>query len=89
MMHDLKRTDIERVAEKGSAIYAKIKNQYEPEYAGKFLAIDIRSKTAFLGETSSDAVEAARKKYPGKIFYVVKIGYSAAEILSNLTLLRA
>ena len=87
-MSDLRGTDIEKVAEKGSAIYEKIRNQYEPESTGKFLAIEIRSGAAFLGETSSDAVEVARKKYPGKIFYVVKIGHSAAEILSNLTLLR-
>ncbi|KKQ22017.1 MAG: hypothetical protein US35_C0014G0017 [Parcubacteria group bacterium GW2011_GWA2_37_10] len=30
------------------------------------------------------AVEAAKKVHPDKVFFIVKIGYSAAEILSNM-----
>lgn len=87
-MVDLKSADIEGIAKKGAEIYNQIKSNFESSSLGKFLAIDIGSRSTFIGETSSDAVESARKKYPGKIFYVVKVGYSAAEILSNLTLLK-
>lgn len=80
----LKNTDLQRVADEGSKIYETIKVQYEPQENGKFLAIDVESKRAFLGETSSDAVEKAREAIPDKVFYVVKIGYSVAETLASL-----
>lgn len=35
---------------------------------------------------SSDAVEQARKEHPDKVFYVVKIGYSVAEALADMSL---
>lgn len=80
----IKKTDIQKIAEKGAKIYEAIKDQYEPVQNGKFLAIDIESKDAHLARTSSEAVELARKAHPNKIFYVVKIGYSAAETLASL-----
>ena len=48
------------------------------------MAIDIESKDIFIGKTSSEAVELARKAHPKKVFYVVKIGFSAAETLASL-----
>lgn len=84
-MSDLiKKADIQKIAEAGAKIYETIKTQYEPGQNGKFLAIDIDSKDAFVGKTSSEAVEKARKAHPDKIFYVVKIGFSAAETLASL-----
>lgn len=80
----IKKTDIQKIAEAGTKIYETIKLQYEPAQSGKFLAIDIESKDAFIGNTSSEAVELARKAHPNKIFYVVKIGFSAAETLASL-----
>ena len=80
----LKQTDIQKIAEEGAKIYESIKLQYEPIQNGKFLAIDIESKDTFLGDTSSEAVELARKAHPNKVFYVVKIGFSAAETLAGL-----
>ena len=62
----------------------RIKNQYEPNHRGKFLAIDIDSEEVFLANTSSEAVETAQKVHPNKVFYVVKIGFSAADILARL-----
>lgn len=80
----IKRSNIQRIAEEGAKIYEKIKNQYEPEHNGKFLAIDIDTEEVFLGNTSSEAVEAARRARPNKVFYVVKIGSAAADILARL-----
>lgn len=85
MNNDLiKKTDIQKIAESGAKIYETIKLKYEPDQNGKFLAIDIDSKDVYLGKTSSEAVEKARKAHPDKIFYVVKIGFSAAETLASL-----
>lgn len=80
----IKKANIQEIAEKGSKIYDQIKSHYEPKKNGQFLAIDIETKNAYLAKTSSEAVELARKNHPSKIFYVVKIGSSAAETLAGL-----
>ena len=80
----IKKANIQKIAEKGAKIYESIKLQYTPAQNGKFLAIDIKSKDTYVGNTSSEAVESARKAHPNKVFYVVKIGFSAAETLSTL-----
>ena len=80
----IKKADIQKIAAAGAKIYETIKLQYEPAKNGKFLAIDIESKDAFIGNTSSEVVEKARKTHPNKVFYVVKIGFSAAETLASL-----
>lgn len=80
----IKKADIQKIAQEGSKIYETIKVQYEPIHVGEFLAIDVESKDAYLGKTSSDAVEVARKAHPNKVFYVVKIGHSVAETLASL-----
>ncbi len=81
----IKKTDINKIAEAGAKIYDEIKSQYEPAQNGKFLAIDIESKDTFIGATSSEAVELARRAHPNKVFYVVRIGFSAAETLASLS----
>jgi hypothetical protein len=77
----LKQADIEKIALEGARIYARIKSQYEPHEKGKFLAIDIDSRKAYLGHTSAEAVVHARKHHPEKIFYVIKIGFDTAETM--------
>jgi hypothetical protein len=61
-----------------------VKSEFEPEHHGKFLAIDIDSKDHYLADTSADAVASARATHPEKVFYVKKIGFDAAETMSNL-----
>lgn len=84
-MSDLiKKANIQKIAEDGAKIYEKVKSQYEPQKNGKFLAIETKGKDVFVGDSSSEAVESARKAHPNKVFYVVKIGHSAAETLAGL-----
>ena len=80
----IKKVDIEKLADEGEKIYEEIKSKYEPQDIGKFLAIEVDSKDVFIGERSSEAVEKAKKVHPNKMFFVVKIGYSANEILSKM-----
>lgn len=80
----IKKSDIQKIAAKGAKIYEKVKNNYEPQNNGKFLAINVDNGDIFLADNSSEAVEKARQKYPKKVFYVVKIGYSATEIMAKL-----
>lgn len=75
----IKKADIQKIAKEGAKIYEQIKVNYEPKEKGKFLAIDIDSKNAYLGHTSAGALELARQNHPNKIFYVIKIGFDVAE----------
>ncbi len=62
---------------------ASNQSDYDPKQRGKFLAIEIDSKSVYLAETSAEALELARKKHPNKIFYVVKIGFDVAETMAH------
>lgn len=79
----LKKIDIEKIADEGSKIYKKIKNKYDSEEKGKFLAIEIESENVFLGNSSAEALEKAKSAYPDKVFYVVRIGFDAAETIAK------
>lgn len=79
----IKNADIQKIAEDGAKIYSQIKVNYDPKEKGRFLAIDIESKKAYLGNTSAEALELARSKHPNKIFYVVKIGFDVAETMAK------
>lgn len=79
----IKQADIQKIAEEGAKIYEEIKVNYDPKEKGKFLAIDIDSKKAYLGNTSAEAVELARQNHPDKVFYVVKIGFDVAETMAR------
>jgi hypothetical protein len=80
----LKNVDLEKIGNEGEKIYEEVKSKYLPQDIGKFLAIEVDSKDVFWGENSNEAVEKAKKVHPGKVFFVVKIGYSANEILSKM-----
>ena len=79
----IKKADIQKIAEKGAAIYQKVRVQYEPQQNGKFLAMDIDSEKTYLGNTTAEALELARQNHPDKVFYVVKIGFESAETLAK------
>jgi hypothetical protein len=80
----LKTANIQDIAEKGAKIYEQIKDQYEPQDSGKFLAIEVSSGDVYPAAISSEAVELARKAHPNTVFYVVKIGHSVAETLASM-----
>lgn len=79
----IKKADIQKIAKEGVKIYEQIKVNYDPKEKGKFLAIDIDSKDAYLGNTSAEALELARQNHPNKVFYVVKIGFEVAETMAR------
>jgi hypothetical protein len=80
-----KNADLQRVVTEGGKIYQEIKARYEPAQNGKFLAMDIDSKKAYIADTSAEAVVMAREHHPNKVFYVVKIGFDAAETMARLS----
>ena len=79
----IKQVDIQHIAEEGAKIYSQIKGNYDPKERGKFLAIEIRSKKVYLGNSSAEAMELARQSHPNTVFYVVKIGFDVAETIAR------
>ena len=73
-----KKADIEKLTSAGKKVYEKIKNQYEPKYNGKYLAIEPESGEAFIHDAAAYAMIMAKKKYPESLFFVLKIGSEAA-----------
>lgn len=84
-----KSQPFQEIAERGAAIYREIRQNYEPNDNGKFLAIEIETKKIYMGNTSGEALEQARGKHPGKLFYVVKVGFDSAETLAHSLVARA
>ncbi len=76
-------SDLEKIAREGQKVYAAISETYEPQLNGKFLAIDIDSKDVFLADDGAKAVELAREAHPGKVFYLIKIGFESAETVAR------
>ena len=79
----IKQANVQKIAEEGAKIYEEIKTTYDPEHRGKFLAIDIDSKDAYLATTSAEALALARQHHQNKVFYVVKIGFDVAETMAR------
>ena len=79
----IKKANLQKIVEEGEKIYEEIKSQYEPQHNGKYLAIEIESKKVYMADNSADAVVAAKKDFPDKVFYLVKIGYGYTETLAK------
>ena len=80
----IKSIDTSDLARKGELIYQQeLKDLLEKTHLGKFCAIEVDSKDYFLGDTPVEASAYARKKYPDKVFYLVKIGSPAVYTMSN------
>ncbi len=72
------------IARIGEQIYQnELREKLEDKYLGKFVAIEVETKDYFLGDTQIAALSSARKKYPAKVFYLVKVGFPAVVTMSS------
>jgi len=63
------------LAELGERLYEEhFKAEYSPEHTGEILAIEVKSKTAYLGKSPLEALLAAKAAHKNGFFHVVKIG---------------
>jgi hypothetical protein len=68
-----------QVVEAGEKIYAeRYKAQYEADQLGKYVAIDVETAKAYVGETAAEALDTARKDAPLGTFHLMKIGSAGA-----------
>jgi hypothetical protein len=67
--------DKEAFGETAKAIYQKkYKTEFEEKYKGQYVAIDVESGDAFVGETGLEAYYEAIKTHPGNFFFFIRIG---------------
>jgi hypothetical protein len=83
MDEQAKDQSLQEIADKGEALYLTVKDKYEPEHKGKFLAIEVEGGTFYMGDTGKEAIEKARAANPNKLFYLLKIGFSSTETLAH------
>jgi len=64
-----------RLAELGERLHEEhFKAEYLQEHTGEILAIDVESKTAYLGKSPLEALLAAKAAHKNGFFHIVKIG---------------
>lgn len=71
------------IAHKGEEIYQKIGTHIKEKHLGDFVAIEVESGKYFIGQTQIEATEKAKKHFPTKIFYLMKIGFPAVITFSG------
>ncbi len=67
------------LAESGQRLYdERLRAQLEPDHEGEFVAIEPESKRYFLGATGLLALRAGRSELPDSLFYLLRVGQTAA-----------
>jgi len=82
-MENLKQISKNEFVNKGKRIYKRLKPKLETKYRGKVIAIDVESGNYAIGEDELDAALNARRLFPDKIFYFIRIGYPVVHKLRN------
>lgn len=68
-----------RLIRQGKKLYKeRLRNLLEPDYQGKYVAIEPESGDYYLGHTMSEAYEKAAAAYRDKKFYLTRVGSRAA-----------
>ena len=67
------------IAKEAERIYKeKYQEEYEDKYDGKFVAIDIESEIAYLGDHPENALQKAREGSSFGVFHLIRVGASGA-----------
>ena len=67
------------VAGQAREIYeARLREEFEQKYHGKYLCIEPKSGSYFLGDTFDQAVNAAIDAFPDRLTHTLRIGHSTA-----------
>ena len=64
-----------QVSALGKTLYEEeFKERYAAGHAGEILAIEVKSKCAYLGKTPLEALKAAEASQPDGFFHLIRIG---------------
>ena len=70
--------DPHEISKKGQRVLEALSQELEKQHFGQFIAIEADSGEYFIGDTVIEATRKAQAKYPGKIFFLGRIGYRTA-----------
>ena len=77
----------EDIAQRGQELYDReIRAKVEPQNMGKFLILDVETGDYEIDESDMAALRRFKDKHPGAVFYIIRIGHSAAYRLGRRTL---
>ena len=63
------------IADAGEKIYSEsLKEKLEATELGRFVAINVRTAEATLGDSPEEALELAKQKDPNGLFHLIKVG---------------
>jgi len=64
------------VARKGQEVYdRRLRSELEATHADEFVAIEPESGDFFLGQTLSEAIQAARAAHPQRLPFALRVGH--------------
>lgn len=70
-----------KIVEKGKELYYRLKPDLEKKYnLNDYVSFDVETGNYFVGKTSIQSLQKAKKKYPNKQFFLTQVG-SIAGIL--------
>ncbi len=75
-LKDLNSPD--KIAEQGEFLYERVREEYEKKFMGQFVAIDVRSGDAYVGEYPETAMQKARAASPNAVLHLIRIGSQGA-----------
>lgn len=78
MMQIQEQADPYEISKKGQKVLETLTPELEKKHFGQFIAIDADSGEYFIGDTVIEATRKAQAQYPGKIFFLGRIGYRTA-----------
>lgn len=68
----------EDIVDRGKEIYQQLRNEVEPQYNGKFLAIDIKTEDYEINDQGTMAISRLLSQHPDAVIYLGRIGHRAA-----------
>lgn len=74
-----RQSAVDQIAARAQEIYQdRFQKEYEAQHAGEFVAIDITTGEAYLGEFSEVALQKGREDSPYGVFHLIRIGSPGA-----------
>ena len=68
----------ETIAQRGRAVYEqKLRALLEPTEIGRYLVLNIETGEYELGNDALTPSETMRQRFPGTLFYAMRVGYPA------------
>ena len=77
---------LDKIAREANRIYEeKFREDCERDHRGKYAAIDIRTGSVYLDDSSDGALRKARRKAPHGVFHLIRVGFKAAFKVARLS----